>query len=316
MQPACYTGPVNIRQLHYFLQIAESKSFTRAAAVLHVAQPALSRSVRALEDDLGVALFHRSERGVVLTESGELLRRRAADLIAGFAHVRDEVGAQARELRGEFTFGMPPSMQQMVTVPLIRAFRAEHPGVLLRFIEGISVALSEGLQTGRIDIAVVAANEPLAALENEPLVSEAMYLAGPRRARLNASRAVSLERVARESLIVTLRPNSVRALIESALAGVGRTLVPVLEANATSVMLQMVAAGEGYTVLPYCAVHEALIGGRVSVAPVADLRMTWTIAHSRERTLSRAGHELARLLRQVAHDAIARGDWVSARLPV
>ena len=306
---------MNIRQLHYFLQVAESKSFTRAAAVLHVAQPALSRSVRSLEEDLGVTLFDRSERGVSLTGSGELLRRRAGDLLAEFAHVRDEVGAQARELRGEFMFGMPPSMQQMVTVPLIRAFRAEHPGVLLRFTEGISVTLSEGLQAGRIAIAVVSANEPLAALESEALLSEAMYLVGPRKARLNPQRAVSLDRVAREPLIVTLRPNSLRALIEAALAGAGHTLAPVLEANATSVMLQMVSAGDGYTVLPYCALHEALAAGRVSAAPVADLRMTWAIAHSRERTLSRAGRELNRLLRQVARAAIDRGEWVSAQLP-
>ena len=143
---------MNIRQLHYFLQVAEQKSFTRAAAVLHVAQPALSRSVRALEADLGVALFERSERGVALTDAGHLLKRRAADLLAEFAHVRDEVGARARELGGEFMFGMPPSMQHLATLPLLRAFRREHPGVLLRFTEGISVTLSEGLQAGRIDI--------------------------------------------------------------------------------------------------------------------------------------------------------------------
>lgn len=306
---------MNVRQLHYFLQVAELKSFTRAAALLHVAQPALSRSVRALEADLGVAVFHRSERGVTLTEAGELLQRRAADLLAGFAHVRDEVGAQARELGGELTFGMPPSMQHLATVPLMRAFRREHPGVLLRFTEGISVTLGEGLQSGRVDIAVLAANEPLAALQSEPLLSEAMYLVGPRKARLSLKRAVSIERVAGESLMVTLRPNSVRALIEAALVRVGRTLVPVLEANATSVMLQMVTAGEGYTVLPYSALHETLAAGRVSAAPVADLRISWAIAYARERTLSRAGRELTRLARQVAHAAIERGDWVSAHMP-
>lgn len=306
---------MNIRQLHYFLQVAEQKSFTRAAAVLHVAQPALSRSVRALEADLGVALFERSERGVALTDAGHLLKRRAADLLAEFAHVRDEVGARARELGGEFMFGMPPSMQHLATLPLLRAFRREHPGVLLRFTEGISVTLSEGLQAGRIDIAVLAANEPLAALHNEPLLSEAMYLVGPRKARLSPARPVSIERVAAEPLMVTLRPNSVRALVEAALARVGRTLAPVLEANATSVMLQMVTAGEGYTVLPYSALHESLAAGRVSAAPVADLRMSWAIAYSRERTLSRAGRELTRLLRQVAQQAIERGDWVSAEMP-
>lgn len=305
---------MNTRQLQYFLQVAEYRSFTRAAAVLHVAQPALSRAIRALEDDLGVALFHRSERGVLLTEPGELLKRRAAELLAEMARVRDEVGAPARELRGELSFGMPPSMQQMVTVPVIRAFRATHPAVTLRFTEGISATLSEALLLGRIDVAVVSANEPIASLANQRLLEEDMVLVAPRKARLRLARPVAMDNVAALPLIVTPRPNSVRALIESALAAHGQALRPVLEANATSVMLQMVAAGEGRTVLPYSAVHTALVAGQVCAAPVQGLRIGWTIAHSRERTLSRAGGELARLLRERAQAAVSGGLWPSARM--
>jgi LysR family transcriptional regulator, nitrogen assimilation regulatory protein len=305
---------VNVRQLHYFVQIAELKSFTRAAAVLHIAQPALSRSVRALESELGVELFHRTERGVALTDAGELLRSRAAGLLAEFARVRDEVAAHAKEMHGELAFGMPPSMQQMVTMPVIQAFRAAHPGVLLRFTEGISVALNESLQTGRLDIAVIAANEPLATLEHEPFVSEALVLVGPKRAKLSLRRAVTLDRVAAEPMIVTLRPNSLREFIEAAFTRAGRTLAPVLEANTTSVMLHMVAADEGYAVLPYCAVRDALTPLRLSAAPIEDWRASWAIAYTRERTPSRTGHELARLLRQIAASAIERGEWVGAKL--
>lgn len=305
---------MNTRQLQCFLQVAEFRSFTRAAAVLHVAQPALSRSVRALEDDLGVALFHRSERGVTLTEQGELLRTRAADLLAEMARVRDEVGDPSRELRGELSLGMPPSMQQMVTVPLIAAFRAEHPAVVLRFTEGISAMLSEALLLGKIDLAVVSANEPIASLASRPLLSEDMVLVGPRKARLRLERPVSIDKVATLPLIVTPRPNSVRTLIETALAARGRALRPVLESNATSVMLQLVAAGQGWTVLPYSAVHAALTAATVCAAPVQGLRIGWTLAHSRERTLSRAGGELARLLRVQAQRAMQRGQWPSARM--
>ncbi|MEO7404936.1 MAG: LysR substrate-binding domain-containing protein [Burkholderiales bacterium] len=305
---------MNIRQLHYFLQIAELKSFTRAAAVLHIAQPALSRSIRGLEEELGVPLFLRSERGVALNEAGALLKDRAADLLAGFAQLRDEVAAQAKELSGELAFGMPPSMQEMVTQPLVRALRAEHPRLLLRLSEGISVALNEWMQTGKIDVAVVAANEPLAALAREPLLSEAMYLIGPPKAKLSLRRAVSLDRVAAEPLLVTLRPNSLRALVEDSLARAGHRLRPVLEANSTVVMVSMAAAGEGFTVLPYCAIHAAVRAKRVSAAPVDGLRVTWSLAYSHERRLSRAGAEWTRLLRHIAADAIERGEWKSAIL--
>ncbi len=305
---------MNVRQLHYFLQIAELKSFTRAAAVLHVAQPALSRSMRGLEQELGVQLFHRTDRGVQLTESGELLRSRAAKLVADFAQVRDEVAAQAVELRGELTFGVPPSMREMVTLPLVRAFRARHPGVLLRLNEGISTVLNELVHTGRLDVAVVSATEPLAALAHEPLLTEAMYLIGPRTAGLDPHQEVAIERLAEVPLVVTLRPNALRALVEEALARIGHPLEPVLEANATSVMLDVVAAGDGFTVLPYCAAHAGLAAGRCSAAPVAGLSVTWEIAYSKDRALSRAGHELRSMLREIARQAIDVGAWQRAQL--
>lgn len=305
---------MNVRQLHYFLQIAELKSFTRAAAVLHVAQPALSRSIRLLEDELGVQLFHRTERGVQLTESGELLRARAAKLIADFAQVRDEVAAQATELRGELTVGVPPSMREMVTLPLVRLFRTRHPRVLLRVNEGISTVLNELVHTGRLDMAVVSATEPLASLQHESLLTEAMYLIGPRSARLNPRREVSIRRLAEVPLVVTLRPNALRALVEEALAHVGHPLEPVLEANATSVMLDVVAAGDGFTVLPYCAAHAGLQAGRLSAAPVAGLKVTWEIAYSKERSLSRSGRELRSTLREIARESIEAGVWKRAQL--
>lgn len=305
---------MNVRQLHYFLQIAELKSFTRAAAVLHVAQPALSRSIRALEEELGVQLFHRTERGVQLTESGELLRAKAAKLIADFAQMRDEVAAQATELRGELTFGVPPSMREMVTLPLVRLFRARHPRVLLRVNEGISTVLNELIHTGRVDMAVVSATEPLATLGHEALLTEAMYLIGPRSARLNPRREIPIRRVAEVPLVVTLRPNALRALVEEALARIGHPLEPVLEANATSVMLDVVAAGDGFTVLPYCAAHAGLQAGRLSAAPVAGLKVTWEIAYSKERALSRAGRELRDTLREIARAAIDDGTWQRAQL--
>lgn len=139
-------------------------------------------------------------------------------------------------------------------------------------------------------------------------------LVGPRKARLRLERPVSIDKVATLPLIVTPRPNSVRTLIETALAAQGHPLRPVLESNATSVMLQVVAAGQGWTVLPYSAVHAALTAATVCAAPVQGLRIGWTLAHSRERTLSRAGGALARLLRVQAQRAMQRGHWPSARM--
>jgi len=154
---------MDLKLLRNFLQIAELESFTKAAAVLHIAQPALSRQVGQLERELGTRLFIRNERGVRLTEAGALFRQRASGLIDDFQRLRHEVSLLADEPAGELTFGVPPSMHDTITLPLIRAYRERFPRVLLRVVEGLSVTLNEGVHTGKLDLAIVSANEPRAA---------------------------------------------------------------------------------------------------------------------------------------------------------
>ena len=101
---------MDLKLLRNFLQIADLESFTKAAAVLHIAQPALSRQVGQLERELGVRLFTRTERGVHLTEAGALFRQRASGLIDDFQRLRHEVTLLSDEPAGELTFGVPPSM--------------------------------------------------------------------------------------------------------------------------------------------------------------------------------------------------------------
>jgi LysR family transcriptional regulator, nitrogen assimilation regulatory protein len=109
---------VNLRQLSYFLQIAELQSFTRAASVLHVAQPSLSRQMQMLEHELGVLLFVRSDKGVKLTDAGVALQERASAVLQQVRQIRDEVGLQSKAPKGELSFGLPPSLCDLITVPL------------------------------------------------------------------------------------------------------------------------------------------------------------------------------------------------------
>src|SRR5947207_13818447 len=112
---------MNIRQLRFFLQIAELGSMTRAATFLHIAQPAQSRQMQQLEDELGVTLFQRSDRGVALTDAGALLCDRAVGLLQHFERVRQEVKDELNEPSGEVAVAMPTSMLQLVTLPALIA---------------------------------------------------------------------------------------------------------------------------------------------------------------------------------------------------
>lgn len=305
---------MNVRQLQYFLQIAELRSFTRAANVLHIAQPALSRQVRALEEELGTTLFHRFERGVTLTEAGLLLRERAATILRDLERLREDIAAHGDEPRGEVSLGMPPSMREMITVPLAGELRARHPKVVMHLLEGISMFLNEQVRLGKIDCAVVSDLEPLAQVESEPLLSEQLYLLAPPGAGLRTDQPITLEAVSEQTLILTSRPNSLRLIVENALAAAQLPMRIAIDGNSTAAMVDLVAQGIGCSVLPYCAADAGLQDGRLCAAPVEGLRVAWTVIYSRERGLSPTGVLVRGLLQELVRSRVGGGRWPSARL--
>ena len=303
---------MDLKLLRHFLRIAELESFTKAAAVLHIAQPALSRQIGQLERELGVRLFTRTERGVHLTEAGLLFRQRAAGLLDDFQRLRHEVSLLADEPAGELTLGVPPSMHDTITLPLVRAYRERFPRVLLRLVEGLSVTLNEGVHTGKLDLAIVSASEPRAALTHTPLVREALFLVGARAGRARPTPTLAVEALAGLPLILTLKPNVLRGIVEEAFKRARLDFRPKLETNSIALMLDLVEEGGGYTVLPYCAVQAQLRLRKLSVTPVEGLSVTWALAASPRRTLSRPAQALMQMLFDTARATVAGGQWRSA----
>lgn len=305
---------MNLRQLGYFVRIAELQSFTRAATVLHVAQPSLSRQIQLLEHELGVLLFVRSDKGVQLTEAGLALQARAQGVLQQVRQLRDEVGQHASAPRGELRFGMPPSLFDLLTVPLVCAFRERFPDVRLFVTEGVSAVLHEGVLTDRLDTAIVSDAEPLGTLRAQRLLREPLYLAGPASAGFRPDREVSIDALAERPLLLTGKPNALRLIVEDALAVAGHDLEAIVEANSARLLCELVARGQGFTVLPYSAVAESDRAGRLSIAPVAGLSVTWTLVTAPERSLSLVGRTLAELVSEVAGTLVASGGWPGAEV--
>ncbi len=307
---------VNVRQLKFFLQIAEVGSVTRAASFLHIAQPALSRQIRTLEEELGVTLFQRSEKGAALTDAGRLLQERAVSLIRHFERVRNEVRDGFNEPSGDLTLSMPPSMFDMVTMAAVSQYRALYPRVLLRVVEGISGVLNAWsmVQLGKADIAIVTSVEPLATLEASPFLQEPLVLIGPPGAGLDPDRTISIEEVARHPLVAPSRPNTLRVQIETAMAERKLPLNLALEANTPQMILGAAQAGLGFAVLPFCSAYRLLQQGQVSLSPIEGIEVVWTLIQAREQPLSAAGERMKALLREVAYARIAAGEWPLARV--
>lgn len=155
-------GISNLKQLEYFVRVAELGSFSRAALVLDIAQPALSRQVRLLETDLRVNLLTRTGRGVVLTDAGKRLFDHSVGILQLVARAAEDLGRAARdEPSGRVVVGLPPSIGRLLTLPLVKAFvdgRRRRASLLI--VEGLSTHLAEWIATGRVDLGLTPGAQP------------------------------------------------------------------------------------------------------------------------------------------------------------
>jgi LysR family nitrogen assimilation transcriptional regulator len=303
---------MDMRQINYFLLVAEAGSFSAAAASARIAQPALSRKVRQLEEALSVTLFVRHRRGVSLTEEGTLFRDRLAAVIRQLEQLRDDTAGRAAEPSGRVVMGMPPSMRTMLTSEVVHRFSIAFPGVQLRITEGLSVSLREMVAKGLADLVVITSLDPVRELDRVPLCDERLYLVGPYGLGLRPSRAVKLTRLAGKNLIMTTFPNGLRVLIEAALSKARLSTTIRHEANSVPLIVDLVRRGHGYAVLPYSAVHKHIDDREVSAAPIVGLSVTWVIASSTERPLSSSGRRLFEMIMQTVDHLIREGRWPGA----
>jgi len=300
---------MELKQLKYFLCVAEVGSFSRAAVMLSVAQPILSRQIKALEQALSAELFYRNGRGIVLSEAGKLLEGYAKEIIGTVDRASFEITAMKSAPSGRITIAMPPSIGWVLTVPLVHRCRREFPMIALHVVEGFSGHVTEWLSTGRIDIGVVYNAPRLPALLTEPLLEERLVLLGPASdpACVGAA-AVPVARLADIPLILPARPHGLRVLIDRTLEKVGVTANVQMELDAMASTLGLVEEGAGYTILCDAAVRHLVAAGRIRSWPIEAPTMTrqLMLATSTQRPMSVATRVIAKLIRQQVADLFAQ----------
>lgn len=246
---------MNLRQLETFVRVAELGSFSQAARVLGVAQPALSRQVRALETDLHETLLLRNGRGVALTPAGRRLFDHGVHILQQVAQARDDLGAQRNVPAGQVTIGLPPSIGRRLTQPLIEAFRADLPRARITIVEGLSAHIAEWIASGRADLGLVYNPEPTTALEMTPLLREPLSLVQPAlRGRKPPAATVKLRDLGDFPLIVPERHQSLRKLLESQAVLTGVKLDIACEVSSIPAIIDLVCARMGNAVLNASAV--------------------------------------------------------------
>jgi len=251
---------MDLKQLEYFVRVAELGSFTRASIALNIAQPALSRQVRLLEVELRQNLLTRNGRGALPTEAGNLLLKHGRGILHQVELAREELGAVRGALAGRVSIGLPPSLSRLITVPLSRAFKEQLPQAHLTLTEGFSVLMYEGLRVGNLDIAVLynAEHSPeveMTTLHTEELVLISKTSPTPNKALNKAQKTkkrqpITLAGVADLPLILPSRPNAFRILIEGEMRAINRKPNITLEVDGLNAILSLVKEGMGHAVLP------------------------------------------------------------------
>jgi LysR family nitrogen assimilation transcriptional regulator len=260
---------MDLKQLETFVHVADLGSFTRAASVLQIAQPALSRQVRALEVVLHQPLFDRNGRGVTLTEAGQRLLAHGRGILQQVERARQDMEDQRGAATGLLSVGLPPSVSRTLTAPLVEAFRDRFPRATLSMVEGLSTYTLEWLQQGRVDCAVVYNATPAAAIALQPVLDEKLYLVSARgTARTLLGKAVTLADVAGRELVIPSRPHAIRMRLETALAEANLKPKVGLEIESVPAMLDLVQRLPLHAVLSLNALRGSEHEGGLQARPI------------------------------------------------
>lgn len=300
---------MDLKQLEYFVRVAELGSFTRAAQALHVAQPALSRQVRLLEVELRQNLLVRNGRGATPTEAGQLLLEHGRGILHQVDRAREELARVRTGLAGRVAVGLPPSVARVLTVPLTRAFRQRLPQAQLSISEGLSTAMQENLHSGRLDIALLYNPSPSPGIECTALIEEELLLVQPRPPGLAEDPPpppIALEEVAKLPLVIPSRPNAIRMHIESEMAARGCRPTIALEIDGISAILDLVDDGAGFAILSRHAVMRSVRPSAFALRPVSQpaLKIGLSCALSSLRPTTLTQQATLGLIREVVHECM------------
>jgi LysR family nitrogen assimilation transcriptional regulator len=266
---------LDLRPFYLFVRVAEAGSFSKAAAMLSVGQPELSRTIKELEKRYDVQLLHRNGRGVSLTAAGEQLMSHAQAMLRNLMQVDHELSAVRGAPSGNVKIGVPPLFGHVLNFDLIRRMHTEHPKVSLLFMEGFTTDFLEWLAKGSLDMAVIYNPPSISTLLAEHLFDDRLCLVGvPGSLEFQPGSEIAFKTLATLPLVMPPKPHRLRAAVDSAAKEANVALRIDVEATGTATILDLVQGRIGYTILPQSLIAEDAGNERLHTWPLADPKIT------------------------------------------
>lgn len=255
---------MEIRQLRYLVGVSEAGGVLPASKVLHIAQPALSQHIASLEEELGVALFVRSNKGMRLTEAGKTLVDHSRIVLADIERARTAVRNLGSRVSGEVVVGLPTTVALLATLPILQATRERYPDIRLTLVESHSGFLREWLQEGRLDLALLFQGPPDTGIEQRPMLQEQLALVTPVGQRPR-SRSLGLKQLANMDLVLPSKGHGLRRIIDEVCAREHVSLRVVAEVDSLPNIKKAVQAGMASTILSPGAVSDEVKAGQLAL---------------------------------------------------
>ena len=308
---------MDVKQLTALVTVAEVGSVTRAAELLHLVQPAVTRQIKMLEQELGVVLFERTRQGMRPTAAGAALVERARRALTELERARAELTPAPGVVTGIVTLGLLESTAALLAEPLVSAVRRRHPGIELRLQTAFTGHLQRWLDEGDLDLSLLYNLTSSPSLNVTALVRERLWAVAPPADGLDAGVPVPFAEVAARPLVMPAAGHGLRSLIEGAARQAGATLESCVHTDSMDLQKRLVRAGHGWTILPAVGIAEDIAAGDLAAAPLRDPEVWRSIVVAMPRTgrVPAAVDVVARELIRQVRDAVAEGRWPSAEPP-
>jgi LysR family transcriptional regulator, nitrogen assimilation regulatory protein len=307
-----YHRRMDLRALRYFVRAAEAGSISAAARQLRVAQPALTRHIRNLERELGVSLFERTARGLLLSDAARQLLSDGREILSAVESAKGRAQGFADLIAGEVTVGITPSVSMILTNPLLRNMQRQAPTISVRIVDSMTGNGSEWLEWLRsehLDFAVMYDLKSSNELKSVPLLLEDLHLVGKLEKPVGAE--ISLTSMAQYPLVLPSAIHPLRKLVDRAARERGVPLRIVREADSLLEVKSLIRWEGLYSILSPCAIWEERAHGELLAVRIADPPLTRRVnlvsfARGERRTAVQLTEDV---IRSTASELTEFGHW-------
>jgi len=307
---------VDLRQLTALVTVAEVGSVTKAARLLHLVQPAVTRQIRLLEEEMGVPLFERTRQGMVATPEGQVLVERSRRALLELERARAEIRPEPHGVKGIVTIGVLESVIDLLVEPLLSAVTQRYPALDLRIVTAYSGHLQQWLDAGDVDLSLLYNLADTPSLAVVPLLEERLWAVAPPGAGLRPSEPIRWVDLLAQPLVMPVSGHGLRALIDQARLSVEAEPQITVQANSMYLQKKLVLSGHGWTILPAAGVAHEVSTGILCGAPLIDPDVSRSVVLGLPRG-ARTPPPVEAVATEIVHlvgKLVSSGTWPSARL--